>query len=194
MTGVSRETLERLKTYEALVRKWTPRVNLISASTIDDLWHRHIEDSLQLLDCISEEPKTWVDLGSGGGFPGVVIAIAAPEISMTLIESDARKCAFLQTALRETGTQATVLNKRIEQAPPSSADIVSARALAALPKLIELANPHLRPGGILLAPKGANHREEVESALENWSFHCEYYPSKTNPNSSILGISGIERI
>ena len=116
---VSRETIDRLSIYANLLEKWNPRINLVSRSTLDDLWSRHIVDSAQLFELAPVTAKHWVDLGSGGGFPGLVIAILAkelrPELEVVLVESDQRKCAFLRTVSRETNCGAVVHSKRVEE-------------------------------------------------------------------------------
>lgn len=195
--NVSRETSERLSTYAAQIRKWNPRINLVAKSTLDDLEERHLADSLQILDHAPENWRSWVDLGSGGGFPGLVVAIAVadqPERRVTLVESDVRKAAFLRSAARECGVQVTVLDARIEALPPQNADVISARALAPLPKLLALAVPHLAPGGVCLFPKGRNWQNEVENARETWSFDLLSQPSKTGEDSVILVMRNIERV
>ncbi len=194
---VSRETQARLQTYAGLLEKWNPRINLVSRATLGALWTRHFLDSAQLLDLAPETTRHWCDLGSGGGFPGLVLAILAPErrpgLRFTLIESDQRKAAFLRTVLRETGAGATVLDSRIEDAPPQTADIVSARALAPLPALLGLAARHLAPQGTGIFPKGVRHEDELRESLELWHFRCEKLPSQTDPDAVILRISELSR-
>ncbi len=194
---VSRETQARLQTYAGLLEKWNPRINLVSRNTLGALWTRHFLDSAQLLDLAPETARLWCDLGSGGGFPGLVLAILAPERRpghhFTLIESDQRKAAFLRTVLRETGAGATILDSRIEDAPPQAADIVSARALAPLPELLGLAARHLAPNGTGIFPKGARHEDELRESLELWQFRCEKLPSQTDPDAVILRISELSR-
>ena len=130
---VSRETFERLEKLQELLTKWNPRINLVSKATLDDAWERHILDSVQVFTALGRDFRHWTDIGSGGGFPGLVIAILMneknPDAKLTMIESDQRKCAFLRTVLRETGVSGTVLSKRIEQAEPQNADVVSARGV-----------------------------------------------------------------
>lgn len=195
---VSRETRERLDAYADLLRRWNPRINLVSASTLDDLWTRHFRDSAQLFDLAPGSPRAWVDLGSGGGFPGMVIAILAverlPDLRVTLVESDRRKAAFLRTVAREAGVKVDVLAERIESARPLAADVISARALAPLHRLLQLSGRHLAPGGTALFPKGAGWRREVEEALEHWSFRCEEIASETSPDAAILRLGGIRRV
>lgn len=195
--NVSRETIDLLRVYEALVRKWNPRINLVSKSNLETLWERHIVDSLQVVRC-AELPKTWVDLGSGGGFPGLVAAIVAktenPECHVTLVESDQRKGAFLRTVIRECGLSATVISDRIEKVEPLSAQVLSARALADLNLLLEFAEQHLGADGICLFPKGATWKKEVESAREKWSFDVDTITSSTNPEAVILKVRGVARV
>ncbi|MBR9762005.1 MAG: 16S rRNA (guanine(527)-N(7))-methyltransferase RsmG [Rhodobacteraceae bacterium] len=195
--NVSRETLERLDTYARLLEKWNPKINLVSKSTVPELWTRHILDSTQVLD---QAPGFghWVDLGSGGGFPGLVVAILAaesqPDARFTLIESDQRKCAFLRQVARECGLKPEILAERIESAAPQGADILSARALAGLEPLLGFAERHLAPGGTALFPKGARWKEEVATAEGHWRFHCEPVRSTTESEAVILKIGGIERV
>ncbi|MBK1634865.1 16S rRNA (guanine(527)-N(7))-methyltransferase RsmG [Rhodovulum adriaticum] len=196
---VPRETSERLSAYAALLRKWNPAINLVSRSTLKDLETRHIADSAQLFDLAPKNAAHWVDLGSGGGFPGLVIAIlaadAAPQMRVTLIESDLRKATFLRTAARELGLENTnVLSQRIEAAPPQGADVLSARALAPLTDLLSFATRHLAPDGVALFPKGARHDQELEAALATWRFTVQKIPSTTDPQAVILQIGGIARV
>lgn len=196
--NVSRETFSRLEILADLLVKWNKKINLVSHSTIDDVWGRHIEDSLQLLPLASSGGGKWVDIGSGGGFPGLVIAAANTErtnpFNLTLIESDQRKCSFLRTALREMGAQGTVICQRIESADPQNADILSARALADLGKLLDFAALHLSPGGMCLFPKGVNWKKEMLAAEESWSFDAHPINSKTQEGAVILQVGEIKRV
>lgn len=195
---VSRETFDRLEVFAKLVEKWNPAINLIARSTLPDLRSRHIEDSLQLLRLIDGPVDHWVDLGSGGGFPGVVVAICAKDFhpiqKVTLIESDQRKAAFLRTALRETESAGSVIAERIEQAEPQQANVVSARALADLKALTPLALRHLRPDGMCLFPKGARWQEELAEMQMQWSFSHEACKSATDDQAVVLKIKGISRV
>lgn len=195
---VSRETLDRLQTYEALIRAWNPRINLVSASTLAALWTRHFGDSAQLFSLAPENARLWADLGSGGGFPGLVIAILAaearPALSVTLVESDQRKAAFLATAARTLGLSVVVRAERIETLPPLGADVLSARALAPLDTLLGYAERHLAPGGVALFPKGATVDAELARALEHWRFSYQKEPSKTAADGVVLIIGGISRV
>ncbi len=195
---VSRETLDRLTLYAELLTKWTPAINLVSKSTIPALWTRHFADSAQLLDIADTSRGSWADLGSGGGFPGMVIAILAaekhPGLKVTCVESDRRKATFLRTVARETGVEATVVSERIEALPALHADVVSARALAPLSDLIGYAIRHLAPEGTALFPKGTGQAEEIEQALASWAFRLDTIPSRTDPQSTVLKLWSIRRV
>lgn len=195
---VSRETLDRLEIYADLLEKWNPSINLVSRATLPDLWRRHFLDSAQILEIASPEAAIWADLGTGGGFPGLVVAILAaefrPALRVTCIESDLRKATFLRTVVREAGVEVTVISQRIEQVPTLGADVVSARALAPLATLIAYADRHLRPGGEAILLKGAGHAEEVRRALETCAFRMDTYPSKTDPEATILKLGDIRRV
>lgn len=192
--NVSRETEARLRRYCALLAKWNPAINLVAPSTLDECWQRHIMDSLGLLE-LAPDANRWVDLGSGGGLPGMVIAIVAaerrPAMSVTCIEADVRKCAFLQTVKREFGLQTGILSRRIEETPPQNADVVSARALAPLPKLLGLAHRHLAPNGVALFHKGENVTSEIDAARGAWRFDLTEHVNPGNPRSTILEIRNL---
>ena len=196
MRGVSRETLRRLEVFEQVIRKWNPKINLVSKSSLEQLWTRHVADSIQVFRC-TEAPDHWVDIGSGGGFPGLIVAILAaeeaPQMRVTLIESDQRKSAFLRTAARETGANCQVIAKRIEAVEPQQADILSARALADLDTLLGFAERHLKPEGVALFPKGATWEKECAAARQRWNFNAEPITSKTDPDAVILKIEGVSR-
>ena len=195
---VSRETLDRLTVYADLLTKWNPAINLVSKSTIPDLWSRHFTDSAQLLDIAEIDSGVWADLGSGGGFPGMIVAILAaekhPGLKITCVESDQRKATFLRTVARETGTSATVVSERIETLSPLNADVVSARALAPLPGLIGYAIRHLAPEGIALFLKGTGQAKEIDLALASWAFRLDTFPSRTDRESTILKLRSIRRV
>ena len=194
---VSRETFERLQTFAGLVQKWTKKINLISKTSSADVWNRHIRDSLQLLAHFPEDPRHYVDLGSGGGFPGIVLAIALkkthPATVVTLIESDKRKAAFLRTAAQTLDLSCRVLAKRIEDVQPQSADVVTARALAPLNELLFYVQHHLSPDGIALLPKGVAYEDELQTALASWRFSLEKRTSVTDPAGVILKIGALVR-
>lgn len=195
---VSRETIQRLTEYHALLLQWNPRINLVSRSSLDHVWDRHFRDSAQLAHLFPENMTSLADLGAGGGFPGLVLAIlfveTRPDVHVTLVESDQRKCTFLQTVLRKTGVAATVLNARIEELDPLNADVVTARALAPLSKLLAHADRHLRPGGHAFFPKGLRFRAEVEEALATWHFTSEEIQSQTSDEAVVLKIGELARV
>lgn len=196
--NVSRETFANLKVYADLLEKWNPKINLVSRASLRDLWTRHIMDSAQLMSLAPNPCKTWVDLGSGGGFPGLVIAIMALEAGspkeVILIESDSRKCAFLRTVIRETGAKATVLNQRIEQTDPLSADVLTARALADLTDLLGFAERHLSEDGTALFPKGVQWQKELSDAQSLWNFDYRVDTSLTEAGPVILSVTGVSRV
>nr|WP_309502736.1 16S rRNA (guanine(527)-N(7))-methyltransferase RsmG [uncultured Roseovarius sp.] len=198
LPDVSRETNEKFQIYADLLRKWTAKINLVSKESLENLWERHIVDSVQVYRQAPKEIDHWVDLGSGGGFPGVVAAIllaeAQPLARVTLVESDQRKCAFLRTALRETGCHGEVIASRIETTPPLQASVLSARALADLSTLLGYAERHMHATGIALFPKGAKWQQEVNEAQSKWQFALEVAKSATDPAAAILKISGVTRV
>lgn len=195
--SVSRETLDRLAHYEALLKKWNKAINLVSPATLKDARSRHFIDSAQIYALAKEDWQIWCDMGSGGGFPGLVIAILAAELrpasEVVLLESDQRKATFLRTVARETGIRATVISNRIETAEPIGADVLSARALASLTNLLEFSERHLKPEGQALFPKGATWQQELQEAKRTWSFSHEVTKSIVESNSVILSIGGIAR-
>jgi len=195
---VSRETMGRLERYAELLIKWNPKINLVSKSKINDLWTRHILDSVQIFEIPKRPICRWVDLGSGGGFPGLVVAILAqdeePQFEMTLVESDIRKCAFLRNVARELGLKVHIENDRIENLSPLGADIVSARALADLTALLHLSEKHLAQDARLLLMKGKNWLSELETAQTKWNFEYQVVKSKTSHGSAILCVSGVHRV
>lgn len=194
-TNVSRETLDRLAAYEGLIRKWNPAINLVAAASLNMFWERHIRDSAQVFFAAASDFGKWLDLGSGGGFPGVVAAIlakdSAPDAQFVCIESDIRKCEFLRTVGRRLDLPLAVLSRRIEDAPFQNADIVSARALGSLPVLLAYAQRHLAPGGSALFLKGKSWQQEVDDARKAWHFDLEAKTSETEPEAALLKIRNI---
>lgn len=192
--NVSRETAERLELYAGLLKQWNPAINLVAPSSLDEIWQRHFADSMQLSNLAPKSATTWVDLGSGAGFPGMVVALARPHpTTMTCVESDLRKATFLRRVAQETRADITIISKRIEDVAPIGADMVSARALAPLDKLLGLVIRHLSPQGTALLPKGEGWCAEVDKALETWSFSFEKHPSRTRDGAVILAIKDIAR-
>jgi 16S rRNA (guanine527-N7)-methyltransferase len=192
---VSRETSEKLRDYLALVEKWNPAINLVAPGSLADGWRRHVADSLQLWALAGVRAGHWLDLGSGGGFPGMVIAILArdlaPELRVTLVDSDSRKCVFLKEVARSLALNIEVRKERIKVLAPAEADVVSARAVAPLSDLLGFALRHMRPDGLALFPKGRTAQEEIDAARQRWAFDCEAVQSQTDSEAVILKIRNI---
>lgn len=190
--SVSRETTARLDVYVEVLSRWSRRMNLVGRATLADVWRRHIEDSAQLLALAPTDARRWLDLGSGAGLPGLVIAALAadqrPSLKVALVDSDSRKAAFLQTAAREMGLAPEIIACRIEMLDTPKADVVSARALAPLPKLLDYVTPHLAAGGVCLLPKGATFASELTEAAQHWHSRTQIVRSVTDPSAVILVI------
>lgn len=196
---VSRETLDRLTLLAELLVKWQKTINLVAPASLPDLWSRHIADSLQLIHHVPENTRKWVDLGSGGGFPGLVVgaALAGREgADVHLVESDTRKAAFLREAARVADLPVTVHAQRIEQVAERLApgtQVVSARALAPLPKLLDLAAPFLAAGALGLFPKGRDAERELTDARKGWTLDLDLRPSASDPQGRILLVKDARR-
>jgi 16S rRNA (guanine527-N7)-methyltransferase len=196
--NVSRETGERLDVIVAQLRKWQPRINLVAPSTMSDLEGRHVRDSLQLLP-LAPHAQTWVDLGSGGGFPGLVVAAVLaerPSASVTLIESNAKKCAFLRETARIAELPVRVVCERIERAIPDlpgPVDVVSARALKPPSGLLEFGAPLIQAGAVGLFPKGQDVDDEIATALRTWNFAHDLIQSSTEAHARIVRVTSVER-
>lgn len=197
---VSRETVEKLEHFASLFQKWARSINLVAPSTLGDLWQRHILDSLQLYQ-LSPAPKTWVDLGSGGGFPGVITAICLSEAEngwVHLVESNNKKAAFLRVALRETGARGSVHPIRIEAAPAEipHCDAISARALADLSQLLDHCAPWMlleRSKTVAFFHKGRDYQQEVDKAVSRFEFDLIKHASVVEPDSVVLEIANLSR-
>ncbi|MBN9551304.1 MAG: 16S rRNA (guanine(527)-N(7))-methyltransferase RsmG [Alphaproteobacteria bacterium] len=190
---VSRETFERLLAFEQLFLKWNRSINLAAPSTLDDVWRRHILDSAQLAR-IAPAATRWVDLGSGGGFPGLVLGFLLkerPGASIDLVESNRKKASFLQSVIGQFDLPARVLARRIDDSYPlvSAPEIVTARALAALPDLLDLSAPWLTKGARALFHKGRDYRAEVEESAHRWAFDLVEHSSMTDAQGVILEIT-----
>lgn len=191
---VSREIEDALARFAELVLRWTPKINLIARgdATVEGVRTRHIADSLPLVAALGPGAEHWVDLGSGGGFPALVVAIVAQGqghgARFTLVESDRRKATFLREAARTLALPVTVRAERAEAIPPLAADVLSARALAALPDLCALAHRHLAPGGLALFPKGEGWPEEVARARARWHFALTTTESPTRAGAALLAL------
>lgn len=185
---VSRETLGKLETYAALLSSWQKTINLVAPATLPDLWSRHFADSAQVVALAPPGAKSWTDLGSGAGFPGLVVGIAGPDLGLAakvgMVESDSRKAAFLREVARQTGCAVDIVCARIESpathAKVGKSDVVSARALAPLDRLLELAYPFFASHSIGLFLKGREVEAEIATARARWSFDLDLVPSRTD--------------
>ena len=195
---VARDTVERLTVLSDLLARWNPTVNLVAKSTLPDRWARHILDSAQIFAYAPPSATRWADLGSGGGFPGLVVAAIAvdlrPTLQVTLVESDQRKAAFLREASRTLGLVTTVIVGRVESIPSLAAEVLSARALAPLSQLLGLSVRHLVPSGTALFMKGASHLAEIAEAKKLWAFDLASHPSKTDRQAVTLCLTGIRHV
>ena len=198
---VSRESFEALERYRALLSAWQAKTNLVAPGTLNAFWSRHVGDSLQVL-ALFPSTNHWIDLGSGAGFPGLVIAIAQigkTGCSHVLVESNSKKCAFLRTVARETGADAAIVNGRIESVAKQYAEsqplpeIVTARALAPLPRLLELAEPLLAKGAIGLFHKGREFAAEIEDCRSLWRFDLVIHESRIAAGSVLLEVRNLAR-
>lgn len=194
---VPRETLGRMREFQKLAAHWNRRINLFSQGTVKDLWQRHILDSAQIFALAPKEARSWVDLGSGGGFPGIVCAIIAASrsdpIAFTLIEADGRKAAFLREAARQLDLDIRISDTRIEASMLPPQDVVTARALAPLDRLLTYACRFTHPGTRLLFPKGETGDSELTFARRTWHIRVVRIPSLTNPKGMILAISEVRQ-
>jgi 16S rRNA (guanine527-N7)-methyltransferase len=200
LTPVSRETLGRLDRFVALLLAWQEHTNLISRSSVSTLWTRHIADSLQLIDLAPSDARIWVDLGAGGGFPGMVVACALAEregAQINLIDSTGKKATFLREAVRVTGAPAVVHGMRIEDFVDTSResfDVVTARALAPLPELLGMAYPLLKSRALGLFPKGQDVAVELTMAAKYWNIQSSLVQSRTDSKGQIVIVRGLESL
>jgi|SRR5215471_8300675 16S rRNA (guanine527-N7)-methyltransferase len=199
LTPVSRETLQRVDCFVELLLRWQSKINLISASTIPHVWTRHIADSLQLID-LARDARIWVDVGTGGGFPGLIIACALadrPGATIHLVESNMKKAAFLREAVQACSAPASVHGMRIESFAKGfrgPLDAVTARAVSPLNTLLNMCFPLLAKNGVTgLFPKGQNVALELDEAAKSWKMKAELVPSRTDPAGRIVVVRGLER-
>ena len=198
--GASAETIEKLKIYEFELKRWQKAVNIVAPSTLDQIWYRHFADSAQLTEFISPKSKYIVDVGSGGGFPGLVLAILLRDRSdfkVTLVESDQRKAAFLRETARRIKIPVEIMSTRIESnasvSQMNSVDTVTARAFAPLDRLFGLVFPVFSRQTVGIFLKGRDYGREIELALQSWTFDCELRESKTEPGGRILILRDLAR-
>ena len=192
--GVSRETIERLEAYAAELRHWQGSINLVGGATLDDLWERHILDSGQLFRLLPEHCPSMMDIGTGAGLPGLVLAIMAaeskPDTATTVVESDERKCAFLAAAARVAGVEVEIRNERVEQLPPLRPAVITARALAPLEKLLAWTRRQHHSGLMCLFMKGASHEEELTCLADSPNIAATVIPSETGSGGAIIRLTG----
>ncbi len=197
--GITREIREKLEIYETLLKRWQKTINLVAPSTLNEIWHRHFADSAQLWPYRPPNAKVWIDLGSGAGFPGLVLAIMASEIGGTshiLVESDSRKASFLREVARATGVAVDILCMRIENpethAKIGVADCVTARALAPLSRLVEIAAPYFVSSTLGMFLKGRDVATEIENAAQDWQFAFELIPSVTEEGGRVVLLKALK--
>jgi 16S rRNA (guanine527-N7)-methyltransferase len=193
--NVSRETLGHLKAYVAVLTDWNSRHNLVSEASLADVWRRHVWDSAQLAAYIPKNAKTLVDLGSGAGFPGLVLAeLLRGKVQVTLYESIAKKCEFLQAGAKALGLTVNIRNERAEYSAEKTFDVVTARAVAPLTKLLGYARPFWSADTVGLFLKGQNVVAELAEASISWGMTVRQHPSKTGPSGVILEIRTLSHV
>lgn len=189
---VSRETLARLEAYAELLTRWSARINLVGRDTLANLWRRHMLDSAQLQPLVPDGAQSLIDLGSGAGFPGLVLAVLGVP-TVELVEADARKAAFLREAARVTAANVAIRPCRIAAVPAHAVDVVTARALAPLDRLLDLAHPFIAPATICLFPKGEQAEQELTVARERWTMAASMHQSIADPRGVVLHLQGVSR-
>jgi 16S rRNA (guanine527-N7)-methyltransferase len=191
-TGVSRETLARLEAYVELLAAWNRRINLVGPRTIGDVWRRHILDSAQLFPMIPPRARVLLDIGSGAGLPGLVLAILGVA-EVHLVEADQRKCAFLREAARITATAVQIHPQRLEECRPFRADVITARAFAPLKSLLDQVEDFIDTHSILLIPKGQTVGEELTEAAKAWNMRVASQQSVSDPSGTVLRLEQVTR-
>ena len=181
--SVSRETIEHLKAYEASLREWQNKFNLVSSASLEDSWNRHFLDSMQLFRYIPQDVQTLYDFGSGAGFPGMVLAIMAKE-----------KTPYLKHVAEMTGANVEVLNERIENLPRQKVDVITSRAMTALDGLLGYAFPFCGKKTLCIFPKGKKYAEEIAEARKHWKFDCQAMPSEYSDEGVILLINNLSKL
>lgn len=190
--GVSRETLDRFETYQAILNKWAPRINLVGASTLSAFWDRHILDSVQIMPLARTTARSWVDFGTGAGFPGLVIAALLADShhgQVHLIEASTKRCAFLREAARAMQVTVEIINAKLEDVPPKKVDVITARAFTSLDRLLNYATPWQGHGTQALFPKGEEVSVELNQASTNWLFKSTLHHSVSDARGCILEIT-----
>ena len=193
--NVSRETLNSFCEYESLLSKWNKKINLVSKNTLVDIWDRHFLDSGQIINHVDASGKIWVDVGSGAGFPGLVIALLLRDrkidCDLILVEKNTKKVFFLNEVIRNLNLNVKVINNSINCIEPLNADILTARAFSELKDLIQIAHQHRKTQGICLFLKGENYRFELDKTLNYWFFDYDVVDSLSNPSGKIIRVKKI---
>ena len=195
---VSRETLLKLRAYEASLQEWQNKFNLVSKSSLDDAWNRHFIDSMQLFKYIPQSAQSLYDFGSGAGFPGMVLAIMAaektPYLKVSLIESIGKKTLYLKHVSEICSVNVEILNQRIESLSKNKVDVITSRAMTSLNDLLSYAYPFCKKETVCIFPKGKKHQEEIDEAKKHWQFDCQIHPSETSPEGVILVITKLAKV
>ena len=193
--NVSRETLNSFCEYESLLSKWNKKINLVSKTTLVDIWNRHFLDSGQILNYVNASGKIWVDVGAGAGFPGLVVALLLRDrkinCDLTLVEKNTKKVFFLNEVIRNLNLKVKVVNNCIDCIEPLNADILTARAFSELKDLIQIANQHRKEKGICLFLKGQNYKLELDKTLNYWFFDYDVFDSLSNSSGKIIRVKKI---
>ena len=196
--NVSRETFEKLKTYECLLKEWQTKFNLVSNSTLENAWERHFLDSVQLFKLIPQTAKTLMDFGSGAGFPGMVIAIMAnaktPYLKVSLVESTTKKTLYLNEVKKQVGVEVEIINERIEKIKPHIVDVITSRAMTSLDALLQYALPFCGKKTVCIFPKGKKYAEELQEAQKKWCFNYQIVDSEQSDEGKILVITDLRPI
>lgn len=196
--NVSRETMVKLEHYKENLEKWANKINLVSLSTLQDFWSRHAIDSAQLINIAGPKARRWIDFGSGAGFPGLIIATLlaqnSDEYSVTLVDTNIKRCTFLTESARILGVNINVINKKAEEIPPYPLDIVTARAFTSLSNLLALSLPYVASGGRPLFLKGETVQDEVKEASTKYSFGFKTWPSIAHKTGQVIEITDLSRI
>lgn len=195
---VSRETLLKLRAYEASLQEWQNKFNLVSKSSLEDAWNRHFIDSMQLFKYIPQSAQSLYDFGSGAGFPGMVLAIMAaektPYLKVSLIESIGKKTLYLKHVSEICSVNVEIFNQRIESLPKNKVDVVTSRAMTSLSDLLGYAYPFCKKETVCIFPKGKKHQEEIDEAKKHWQFECQIHPSETSSEGVILVITKLAKL
>lgn len=196
--SVSRETYDRLKTYQSLLTEWQEKFNLVSNNSLNDAWERHFVDSVQLWKFIPKNARNILDFGSGAGFPGMVLAVVAkektPYLKVSLVESISKKTLYLKEVADKLGVNVEVINDRIENIPAQKADVITSRAMTSLNGLLGYAYRFCKPDTICIFPKGKKYAEELAEAHRHWKFKCRIEPSEISEEGRILIVSNLSKI